>query len=115
MSGISRRDPRIEYTLRTIAAVFIGLTFAAASAQDVPLISGGGGFITSTKGGNTTYLPVIAPLLAAPLGSHLLVESRATILESFFPRGGGQAGYDHSSFLGLSFLQADVLASRHMT
>lgn len=86
-----------------------------AGAQNVPLISGGGGFITSTKGGNTTYLPVIAPLLAAPLGDHILVESRATILESYFPRGGGQSGYKHDAFLGLSFLQADVLLSRHLT
>lgn len=98
--------------------MLIGIALAGlmhASAQDVPLISGGGGFITSTKGGNTTYLPVIAPLLAAPVGRHLLVESRATILESYFPRGGGQSGYKHDAFLGLSFLQADVLLSRQVT
>jgi hypothetical protein len=86
-----------------------------ADAQYAPYISGGGGFITSTKGGNTTYIPVIAPELVASLGDRLLVESRATVLESYFPRGGGQPGYKHDSFLGLSFLQADVVASRHLT
>src|SRR5579863_10278605 len=47
-------------------------------AQYAPYISGGGGFITSTKGGNTTYIPVIAPELVASVGDRLLVESRAT-------------------------------------
>lgn len=84
-------------------------------AQHAPYISGGGGLITSTKGGNTTYIPVIAPEFVASLGDHLLVESRATVLESYFPRGGGQTGYKHDAFLGLSFLQADVVASRHIT
>ena len=84
-------------------------------AQDTPLISGGGGFLTNTNGGNTTYTPIISPILAAPLGDHLLVESRATILESYFPKGGGQTGYSHDSFLGLSFLQLDYIANRHAT
>lgn len=86
-----------------------------AEAQYAPYISGGGGLITSTKGGNTTYIPVIAPEIVGSLGKHLLVESRAAILESYFPRGGGQPGYEHDAFLGLSFLQADILASRHIT
>lgn len=86
-----------------------------AVAQDTPLISGGAGFITSTKGGNTTYIPVIAPVLAAPLGNHVLVESRATILQSWFPKGGQQSGYQRDTFLGLDFLQADILAGRHTT
>jgi hypothetical protein len=84
-------------------------------AQRAPYISGGGGFITSTNAGNTTYIPVIAPEFVAMLGDHLLVESRATLLESYFPRGGGQPGYKHDSFLGLTFLQADIVARPHLT
>jgi hypothetical protein len=60
-------------------------------------------------------LPIIAPALVAPLGNHLLVESRATIVESYFPRGGGEPGYTHDAFLGLSYLQADVIANRSIT
>jgi hypothetical protein len=33
----------------------------------------------------------------------------------YFPRGGGQTGYEHDSFLGLTFLQAGVIAARHLT
>ena len=94
---------------------FCSVAFQIYPAQDTPLISGGVGFITSTNGGNTTYIPIISPLLAAPLGDHLLVESRATILNSYFPKGNGQKGYTSSSFLGLSYLQLDYLATPHIT
>lgn len=98
------------------AALSAGLLWAvpAVFAQDTPLISGGVGFLTSTNGGNTTYIPIVSPLLAAPLGNHILVESRATILDSYFPQGSGK-GYTSSSFLGLSYLQMDYLANRHLT
>ncbi len=52
-------------------------------------------------------------MLAAPLGSHVLVESRATILQQFSPKPG--QGYDHDAFLGLDYLQADIIANRHLT
>ena len=81
-------------------------------SQNIPLISGGVGFFSSTNGGNTTYLPIIEPLIAAPIGPHLLVESRAAILESFVP---GPKGYDHTHFAGFTYLQADYLISRHFT
>src|SRR5215469_14290173 len=83
-----------------------------APAQDTPLISGGAGFFTSTNGGNTTYIPTLAPVLAAPLGQYVLVESRATLLEAFFPSGGG---YDTTHFIGLAYLQGDYIATPHLT
>jgi hypothetical protein len=86
-----------------------------SQAQNTPLISGGVGFFTSTNGGNTTYVPVLTPLLAAPLGQHFLVESRANLIESYFPKGGGQQGYTSSPFLALSYLQLDYLATSHVT
>ena len=77
------------------------------AAQDTPLISGGVGFFTATDAGKTTYLPIVEPLLAAPIGPHFLIESRAVLLESFDPNGDGQPGYNHSHFIGLTYLQGD--------
>jgi hypothetical protein len=93
----------------------IGALTAAqpAAGQNTPLISGGLGFITITNGGNTTYIPIVTPLIAAPLGPHLLVESKASIADLFSPKTG--SGYDSSWFLGLTYLQLDYLATRHVT
>jgi hypothetical protein len=85
------------------------------SAQNTPLISGGGAFFTSTNGGNTNYYPITEPVLAAPLGQHILVESRASLLESFSPGGGSQPGYIHSHFIAESYLQGDFLALPRLT
>ncbi len=107
-----RHGPQTTSFIGILACASLFLSIQNAGAQEVPLISGGIGFVTSTNGGNTTYLPVVSPLLAAPLGSHVLVESRATILQRFFPRPG--QGYDHDAFLGLDYLQADITANRHL-
>ena len=106
---------RICWRALALQAACTAVLLGSAVAQNAPYISGGGGFITSTKGGNTTYIPIIAPEFVGALGDHVMVESRATILESYFPRGGGSPGYKHDAFLGLSYLQADVIANRHLT
>ncbi len=86
------------------------------TAQNTPLLSGGVGFFTTTNGGNTTYQPIIEPLLVAPIGPRVLVESRATLTESFSPKPDSQGGgYDHSHFIALTYLQADYVASSHFT
>jgi len=112
-------SPRRSNSLPRTALGFllsVGSLFSAClHAQNTPLISGGIGFITNTNGGNTTYTPIIAPLLAAPIGDHILVESRATLLETYAPRGDGQSGYKGSSFLGLSYLQGDYMMNAHAT
>jgi hypothetical protein len=98
-----------------IGAALAGILCATlpAYAQDTPLLSGGGGFLTSTVKGNTTYQPIIEPLAALPLGQRLLIESRGLLLESFSPDGKG--GYEHSHFAGLTYLQGDYMATRHLT
>lgn len=109
---------RVRAFLRGLGAAVLSLSAICGTphllAQDTPLISGGVGFLTSTKGGNTTYTPTVIPVLEAPIGNHLLVESRASLLETFFPQGGGK-GYDSVHFAALSYLQADYVATSHIT
>jgi hypothetical protein len=104
--SISRR------TAWTVTMAIAAFCATNGVAQETPLISGGVGFFTSTFGGNTSYLPIIEPLLAAPIGNHLLIESRAALLESFTPDA---TGYSHSHFIGLTYLQGDLTLVPHVT
>ena len=115
-------SPAFSLKRRTASSAICCFGFALAVAtahsgfaQDTPLISGGAGFLTSTNAGKTTYLSIIEPLLAAPMGRHVLVESRAALLESFSPNSGNQGGYNHTHFVGLTYMQGDYIASRHFT
>src|SRR5579863_1073746 len=90
----------------TVMAAATILPAVGGAAQNAPLISGGLGFFTNTTGGNTKYFPYGKPVLVAPLGSHLTVETRATLVETFFPKG--NEGYQHSFFKTMDYLQADV-------
>jgi len=90
-------------------------TVHSSLAQDTPLISGGVGFFTQTNAGSTIYYPIVEPLLAAPIGQHVLVESRAALVEFFEPNGGGVPGYNHSHFMGFTYLQGDFILSHHFT
>jgi hypothetical protein len=99
-------------TFLTLAVLCTG---HSGNAQDTPLLSGGVGFFTNTNGGNTSYQPIIEPLAAAPIGPRVLIESRASILETFAPRGNGQPGYDHTHFAGFNYLQGDFTVTPHIT
>ncbi|MES2222709.1 MAG: hypothetical protein V4587_17290 [Acidobacteriota bacterium] len=104
-----RRSTLSLWILALSATFYMPCSFA----QSVPLISGGVGFFTDTNGGNTTYYPAISPVLAAPVGPKFLLESRAFLDESFFPKP--NSGYTSSSFVGLTYLQLDYLAASHVT
>jgi hypothetical protein len=105
-SRIVRLTRVIVFALTMFYAVRYG------TAQDTPLISGGAGFFTSTKGGNTTYLPIIEPLIDVPIGSRFLVESRAALGDTLSPNGNG---YSHTHFTTLTYLQGDFTVSPHVT
>ena len=104
----------ISLRLQVFALVVFGVWLHAV-AQDTPLISGGLGFFTSTNNGATSYLPIMEPLAAVPIGHRFLIETRATLLEDFTPKGGGQDGYDHSHFVALTYLQGDYILTPHIT
>lgn len=98
----------------TWLTMVIFVVFAAVcQGQEIPLLSGGVGFFTSTNGGNTSYQPHIEPLIAAPITNHLLVESRGILLEDFTPDGKG--GYTHFHVASFIYLQGDYIATPHLT
>ena len=111
-TGLLRIIPRA----RSISLAAIMLCAALPGvAQDTPLLSGGVGFYSSTNSGKTTYSPLIEPLLAVPIGQHILIESRAALLETFAPNSGNQPGYNHTHFIGLTYLQGDYMVTPHIT
>ena len=101
--------------VRLIACLALLSALRYGVAQNTPLLSGGVGFFTATNAGQTSYQPLFEPLLAAPIGPHFLIESRAILLESFSPKGGNQSGYDHSRFISLTYLQGDYTLTSHVT
>ena len=82
-------------------------------AQNTPIISGGTAFFSYTDGGKTDYDMLVTPLLAAPIGPYLFIEGRGLLLETLSPARTG--GYNTSRFFGLSYMQADVIANKHVT
>ena len=107
---------QIARSARLVAfALTVFFTVRYGVAQDTPLISGGVAFFSNTNGGNTSYMPIIEPLIDIPIGNRILIESRAVLLENFAPNGNGQPGYDHTHFAGFTYLQADYIASPHLT
>lgn len=87
----------------------------SADAQDVPLISGGIGFLTTTSGGGSALQPVLAPVAAVPLGQHVLVESRAYIGDYFARTNGNSGPYQSNFYHILQYLQLDYIATPQVT
>src|SRR5579871_836981 len=82
------------------ACCFVG------AQENVPILSGGAGFLSSTQGGTNVLQPVLAPVLAVPLGDRWLIESRADLRIVDFQQGPGGA-YQNESFATLEYLQLD--------
>ncbi len=111
LSTLSRQGLRCHFLA---AAAGLGAS-CLCHAQNTPLISGGAAFFTNSNGNGTSYLPIAEPLIAAPIGERVLIESRAALIESVTPSVGSQGGYDHSFFAGLTYLQGDFLVTPHLT
>lgn len=79
-----------------------------------PVISGGAGFLGTNQGGANLFQPVIAPVLAAPLGDRWLLESRADLREVIVqPSGTGP--YQTRFFPTLEYAQLDYNAASWLT
>jgi len=97
-------------------AAYAMLLFASlASAQNTPIISGALGFLDSKNTGINFFQPVAAPVVVAPLGKHLLAESRFDLRGFYEPKNGTSGPYQGSFIGSTQYLQLDYLASDKMT
>lgn len=99
-----------------LGAIALGLVavFACgtAAAQNTPLISGAAGLLTNRNQGQSAFQPVIAPLIAAPLGKRVLIESRADIRDYRYESNGGYPG-DFEA--GLQYAQTNISINNYLT
>lgn len=108
ISGESWRVGRCLLAMLTLAIVP-----CSGVAQNTPLISGGIGFLGESTQDVKTLQPVLAPVIAAPLGWHLLVESRGDIRQYYQQDSNGV--YQGQFIATLPYLQLDYLANSHLT
>jgi hypothetical protein len=95
-----------------LLATIVAISASALKAQNVPAISGAVGYLSNRNGGQNFFQPVVAPLIAAPLGSHLLVESRGDLRDISTE---SSPAYTHQFIASLIYLQLDYIANRHLT
>ncbi len=103
-----------EVCLWLLAIVITLSTAQKASAQYVPTVSGGLAFLSSTNKGSTDFQPVITPVLVAPLGKHLLAESRFDF-RGFFIQQNRTGPYNGQFFSSIDYLQLDAIVSPKLT
>jgi len=84
-------------------------------AQNTPIISGGVGFLDSTNAGANFFQPVVAPLVAIPIGKNLLVESRFDFRGVYARENGKDGPYKGTFFKSTQYLQLDYIAASHLT
>jgi hypothetical protein len=103
-----------SWCIPLLSALFLTMAAQAQKSPDVPIISGGIGMFSSTNEGFTFFQPVVAPVLALPLGTHLLIESRADLRGLY--QQNNNTGPFHGSFTAtLEYLQADLIVNPHVT
>jgi hypothetical protein len=115
MGSIQNRNKECGLiTFATATLTIVLLLALTGSAQTTPIISGGAGFISTTDAGFTFLQPVIAPVAVVPLGSYVLVESRADLRGLYQPQN-GNGPYEGQFFATLEYLQVDFLLNTHLT
>ena len=102
------------YRILSIACLVLSAGMAARAQDSVPVISGAVGFLSTTAGGTHINEPVIVPVLAAPIGGHILIEARGE-LEEFLVQPNGTGPYSKQFFGGLDYAQIDYVATPWLT
>jgi hypothetical protein len=93
----------------------LALCAHAGFAQDAPVISGGAAWLTTKSGDATFHQPVLAPVLALPIGNKLLIEARGDLREFISRRDFTSGPYEGQFFGTLEYLQLDYLVHPNLT
>lgn len=101
---------------RYLGALFLALLLqsGARAQSNVPVISGGVGFVSTTYAGQQFMQPIIAPVFAAPLGDRWLFESRLDLRE-FIYEPGETGPYSHQFYDTIEYAQVDYIAAPWLT
>jgi len=97
-----------------LVSVMLLLPARPMTAQNTPIVSGAIGFLDSTNTGVNFFQPVVSPLVAAPIGSHLLVEGRF-YFEEFFGQKNNTGPYQGTFLKSTQYLQLDTIAAPKLT
>ncbi|HEY6769208.1 MAG TPA: hypothetical protein VI386_31070 [Candidatus Sulfotelmatobacter sp.] len=83
--------------------------------QNVPVTSGGLGFLEGKNSGAYQFQPVVAPQVTSPIGRDLLFESRFYFGEGIARQDGTTGPYQGTFFKSTRYLQLDYIESSHIT
>jgi hypothetical protein len=86
----------------------------ANHAGHIPIISGGFGYVYNVNGGVPVLMPQVSPVLVAPFGRHLLLESRTDFTGVFHRENLTSGPYKGSVFTNVEYSQLDWLANTHV-
>jgi hypothetical protein len=103
------------YRNMVLLGLLLLLGTSVLSAQNVPVISGGLGFLEGKSNGAYGFQPVVAPQFTSPIGKDLLFESRFYFGEGIARQDGRTGDYQGTFFKLTQYLQLDYIASRHIT
>jgi hypothetical protein len=114
-SSLRRALASRSHVFAALLGLFLLFNAVGLMAQNVPVISGGLGFLNTTNSGAHMYQPVVAPQFTSPIGKYLLVESRFYFGEGVSRENGQTGPYQAKFFKATQFLQLDYLATSHIT
>lgn len=103
------------YRTFAILALVLAIGFGTRAQSNVPVVSGGVGFLGNTQGGFTFFEPIIVPVVDVPIGDHILFEGRGSFL-GFISRANGTTGpYQAQYFDSADYLQLDITLNSQLT
>ena len=104
----------MTYRMLGVGILLFLLQPVARAQSNVPIVSGGVAFVSTTDGGSTFMQPILAPVFAAPVGQRWLFESRVDLRELIYqPTGSGP--YQHQFFDTIEYAQVDYNAAPWLT